>query len=829
MGYMRSLNFSKTDSIGTDSNSVSNGVENKRTISSRMSNRTSSRMINSRRTGSASIFTSWLISYLTILLIPVIISGFVYYNTSNIIKNEITRANTAILRQVVQVIDGGMQEIWNLCLQLAFNDKISALRYIKKPFENVERYNISRVVRNEMTLSKAISSFINSYYIYFRNGDFVLRPGGYYEPKVAYMDFHENSNLSYEDWFDMMQQKYYKACISVGANYTYAEDGEILAFIHTYPIEGEKIDANFVFFINEKYLNNIIQNMEWIRKGTFMIIDKSDNVLVSNTSDNISVNLKYQDLGKDNDIIFTRINGESIVISYVSSKLMDWKYISVFPASVFMERASYARKITVNSLIFCMLVGIVLAYFYSKKNYNPISELIMLLIGKSKIKEQASVLTFKNEYKFITEAVKNTLEEKEKYAKILELQEKEMRQSFLQRLLRGKVSSVSIDDIANSYDIDIKSGKFAVMLFQIENCMSYFEYEKAKNLNSSIDMNIIEHAVINLSTQLISKNRKCYTTEINGMIACIINFKNMDIEECRKELTNIAEKLRDLIKENLSIVLTVAISDVHETYVGINQAYQEALEAIEYRMIIGSGEIICYDEVVKSSYIYDYSIETELQLINNIKIGDFEKAKKILDDIFNKNFKNNSLSLEMARCFVFDLTSTIIKTFYEICGNLDNNLDSSLWDNINPIENLFRHQTVVEMKERMEDILRQVCMHIEKRKESHNKKLKDDIINYIKKNYNNSNLSNSMIAGEFGINPAYLSRFFKEQTGEGILDYIHKLRLEKAKELLKTEKTTIDDIANRVGYYNSIALIRAFKKYEGITPGKYKEIQGISG
>ncbi|MNP84600.1 HTH-type transcriptional activator RhaR [compost metagenome] len=68
-----------------------------------------------------------------------------------------------------------------------------------------------------------------------------------------------------------------------------------------------------------------------------------------------------------------------------------------------------------------------------------------------------------------------------------------------------------------------------------------------------------------------------------------------------------------------------------------------------------------------------------------------------------------------------------------------------------------------------------------------------------------------------------MSKLFKEQTGETLPDYINKVRLEQAKVLLRDDKLSISDAAVRVGYLNSNALIRSFKKYEGVTPGKYKE------
>ena len=60
-----------------------------------------------------------------------------------------------------------------------------------------------------------------------------------------------------------------------------------------------------------------------------------------------------------------------------------------------------------------------------------------------------------------------------------------------------------------------------------------------------------------------------------------------------------------------------------------------------------------------------------------------------------------------------------------------------------------------------------------------------------------------------------------KDTVEGILDAIHKERICQAKELLKGGMT-VQATAQKIGYLDARGFIRTFKKYEGITPGQYK-------
>lgn len=239
---------------------------------------------------------------------------------------------------------------------------------------------------------------------------------------------------------------------------------------------------------------------------------------------------------------------------------------------------------------------------------------------------------------------------------------------------------------------------------------------------------------------------------------------------------------------------------------------------------MGKGRIIDYNEIRSSSrgeFTYCYSLETEQQLINLIRLGDYDKSEQVISEVFQTILADDSISLQTAKCLIFDIVATMMKTIDEI----NTACKTNIMEELNPAERLLRCKTVQDMQTQMMYILREVCQYIQNRKKSHNYRLRDDVLQYIQDHYNDPNMSISGIAGHFGISMTYLSKFFKEQTGENLLDCINRYRLEKAKQLLKQSHSNIGKVAVMVGFYNSNALIRVFKKYEGITPGKFKEME----
>ena len=97
-----------------------------------------------------------------------------------------------------------------------------------------------------------------------------------------------------------------------------------------------------------------------------------------------------------------------------------------------------------------------------------------------------------------------------------------------------------------------------------------------------------------------------------------------------------------------------------------------------------------------------------------------------------------------------------------------------------------------------------------------------DVSQYIESNYFDINLNLNNIADHFHITPSYLSRKFRDEYGISMIDYLYKIRISHSLKLIKDTSLKIADIAQMVGFQDSNAFIRIFKKYQGCTPGKYK-------
>jgi two-component system response regulator YesN len=248
---------------------------------------------------------------------------------------------------------------------------------------------------------------------------------------------------------------------------------------------------------------------------------------------------------------------------------------------------------------------------------------------------------------------------------------------------------------------------------------------------------------------------------------------------------------------------------------------------------------------------------TQYDKVENIK-GLYDKSKELLDDRFNLNKRliikkklqaNKSFDRKIASQIIDDIVLSVnAKKKDKVILYVDK-LSAYFKDvNLNKatVINMVM-QIIIAFKEEIENY--KIDINMEEKSDIYNSKYLEDIIKflksylmevieklreksskledtsmekaliYIQKNYN-KNISLGIVAKEVYLNESYLSRSFKKYKGMSFTEYITKLRMKKAIELMNTGKS-INEIANEVGYTDYRSFSLNFKKYTGYIPREY--------
>ena len=174
----------------------------------------------------------------------------------------------------------------------------------------------------------------------------------------------------------------------------------------------------------------------------------------------------------------------------------------------------------------------------------------------------------------------------------------------------------------------------------------------------------------------------------------------------------------------------------------------------------------------------------------------------------------------MARFQIFGLVSSMLKAVSEIRSVMD----EDFFNQIDPINRLLSAKSIVELQSQVSQIFNQVNDYFDRRQNGLLIDKADEIVEYVKANCFRSSLSISELTDVFQMSRSHVSRIFNKKAGMGLVDYIHKMRVEKAKELLRDSSRSIKDISEEVGFNHITTMIRAFRNIEGVSPGIYRNI-----
>ena len=127
--------------------------------------------------------------------------------------------------------------------------------------------------------------------------------------------------------------------------------------------------------------------------------------------------------------------------------------------------------------------------------------------------------------------------------------------------------------------------------------------------------------------------------------------------------------------------------------------------------------------------------------------------------------------------------------------------------------------------EYLTELAQQICGRASYSSEGRSGSAGEQILRYVDANFENPDLSLQVLGDQLGLSVSAISRIFKATVKINFYDYLCRIRMEKAKEYLRTMDAPIAEVARRVGYENELSFKRAFVRYEGIKPREYRQNQ----
>ena len=301
-------------------------------------------------------------------------------------------------------------------------------------------------------------------------------------------------------------------------------------------------------------------------------------------------------------------------------------------------------------------------------------------------------------------------------------------------------------------------------------------------------------------------------------IAVVFAFAGKDEESLNRELEMIGTEIQQAVQANANYTFAIAAGNLKREIGQISDSYNEALEAIVYKVLIGNQKVIRYEDIQNlKAENFEYPYEKEKELMDAMKLGDQESVKRISHEIF-EFFVNCSESLgDSIYYYYLQLLSSTIRRALRIGINIE-----SIMGEANLYKELLKCNGIGEIQDWFTFLFRELTEHAGQRKNTKNRSIVESIVAYIQENYD-QDLSLTALSQQVFLSVPYLSTIFREEYGKPLKQFINETRIEKAKEFLAEPGYQIAEVAEKVGYDKVHAFLRLFKEYTGMTPGQYRK------
>ncbi len=392
------------------------------------------------------------------------------------------------------------------------------------------------------------------------------------------------------------------------------------------------------------------------------------------------------------------------------------------------------------------------------------------------------------------------LEAKERIEKMLSAVE----HSFIYSLLFNQTKKSDITMYKREFfNIDNETGFIFVMMFNKKG--KYGDYEA--QLKDSLDI----QEIYAFFKDNLKYRWKCIVGPV--MLDRVVVYVAQEVDDLyqqRVQSISFIEDTMHMLEEKYQIEFKVGIGRTCNDK-DIMISYQEALRALNCNEGV---RIVHIDDIAPNIYDVGYEIVAqEHKLLIGLENGDVQKCLTVLSDIFRKY--PNFLEQENIHYRIIEMMAAVRRVATE----------NGVHDSIEPgylIKKILCCKSSEELEQVCTEEIRNIACEISARKKSNIGKIVEKTNVLISERFH-QDLNLDDISKELHISPQYLSRLYKNETGENFIDRLTLVRIENAKKLMKENKYSIKEICYMSGYSDPNYFSKLFKKHVGISPTDYQK------
>ncbi|WP_110114360.1 response regulator [Bacillus sp. CGMCC 1.16541] len=279
------------------------------------------------------------------------------------------------------------------------------------------------------------------------------------------------------------------------------------------------------------------------------------------------------------------------------------------------------------------------------------------------------------------------------------------------------------------------------------------------------------------------------------------------------------ETMHSCIRKTLEVCCFVAIGPVVKSIENLMLSYNGAKDVLLHTNVLDQreGKVYAENHIEKLEIIN--VIDYLPQIKEAVQLGQFELFEDILTAIMQQFQVTRYLSLKQLLHLEkeYQLMSQQWMKKYDVSHSV-----SPYGEDV--VYFFFDDNGDFDLQNYMNRKRREVHFFVKIVKRHTKKKNQDviyDIEQFLQANFDRD-VKLQEISDRFYLSREYISRKFKQKFNENISDYLVKVRMNKAKQLLRNEELKVYEVANMIGYQDDKYFRKVFKKMEGVTPNEYR-------
>lgn len=387
-----------------------------------------------------------------------------------------------------------------------------------------------------------------------------------------------------------------------------------------------------------------------------------------------------------------------------------------------------------------------------------------------------------------------------------------MLEKKLQELCHGKLPRPGdMAYIEDSPQME-KGGQLRVLLLELD------DYETYVTDLSESDIDLLRFMVRNIAAEIASSRGVVQIYEDSQERIGMLLSSN---PQTPPNIEALGGEIRDALLRYVKISVSIGIGKPYMEWSLVRESRHEALQSLEYMLLEGRGGVFQYEQLERSYRQADNKQrgQTSIDIAAILQAIDETDSLRVNEelDLFFDMLRSRAKTPELARGICLELLIGIVRLVREYNGDTGR----VFGDRLQEYETVYTKRSLDDLKAWLVALSRRTVQYLSELRAAKLPDVMQEVKTFIDENYA-EDISLKMISVQVYKNPAYLGQLFKTTFGESFSQYLTKIRIEKAKELLRKEHLLVYEIAEKVGYVTLDTFYQRFKQLTGMNPTEYK-------